>query len=159
MKIVIDSREQTPFQFEGFKGKYHVETVRASLDSGDYSLAGFENAVAVERKELGDLIGCLSHDRDRFTRELARLRGYDSPAIVVEAPFSYIQGGRYRSKMNPDAAVQSLYSIMQEYRIPFFFAPDRGRAEHFTFHFLRHFLRHVEAKCKAIEAQRQEKKT
>ena len=154
MKIIIDTREQTPFQYERFREQYHVETERGSLDSGDYSLAGFESSVAVERKELGDLIGCLSHDRERFTRELARLRGYDSPAIVVEAPFSYIQGGRYRSKMNPDAAVQSLYSIMQEYRIPIFFAPDRHTAEHFTFHFLRHFLRHIEARCKAILAQR-----
>ena len=155
MKIIIDTREQTPFQFERFREQYHVETERGSLASGDYSLAGFESLVAVERKELGDLIGCLSHDRERFTRELERLRGYDSPAIVVETPFSYIQGGRYRSKMNPDAAVQSLYSIMQEYRIPIFFAPDRHAAEHFTFHFLRHFLRHIEARCKAISAQRQ----
>ena len=64
MKILIDSREQNPYSFSGFD----VEPITTALPSGDYSLPGFTDRVAVERKELNDLLGCLTHDRDRFKR-------------------------------------------------------------------------------------------
>ena len=82
LPIVRDSREQAPFTFSGLP----VEVSVGALEAGDYSLHGFERRVAVERKELGDLVGCLGTDRERFQRELARLRGYDCAAVVVEAP-------------------------------------------------------------------------
>ena len=145
MKIVIDSREQSPFHFEG----YPVEIEAGTLTTGDYSVSGFTDRVAVERKSLGDLMGCLTHDRERFTRELERLRGYES-VVVVEAPFSQLADGRYRSRMNPESAVQSVVSIIQAYRMPFFFAENRLRAERFVFDFLRHFCRHAEARYRAV---------
>lgn len=146
MKIIIDSREQKPFHFEG----YQVEIETGTLPTGDYSVSGFIDRVSVERKNLGDLMGCLTHDRERFTRELERLRGYESVAVVVEEPFSFIASGRYRSKMNPKNAVQSVVSIMQAYRMPFFFAENRIHAERFVFDFLRHFCRHAEARYRAV---------
>lgn len=151
MRILIDTREQNPYSFTAFP----VEVEKGTLSTGDYSIPGFTDEVAIERKELGDLIGCLSHDRERFTRELERLRGYQSAALLIEAPFSFIKGGRYRSKMNPDAAVQSLFSIMQYYRLPIFFAADREAGERFVFDYLRHFIRHAQERYKAIEAQGQ----
>ena len=82
LPILRDSREQAPFAFAGYPCT--VET--AALASGDYSLRGFAARIAVERKSLADLVGCLGRDRERFQRELARLRGYDSAAVVVEDP-------------------------------------------------------------------------
>lgn len=146
MQIIIDTREQTPYDFSG----YQVEIIPGTLTSGDYSLPGFTDLVTVERKELSDILGCLSHDRERFTRELERLRGYHAAALVVEAPYSTIASGRYRSKIDPNAATQSLVSIMANYRLPVFFAHSRAEAEFFTFNFLRHFLRHAEQRYKAI---------
>lgn len=146
MRIVIDSREQEPFSFEG----YPVEIERGTLTTGDYSVPGFEDRVAVERKSLGDLLGCLTHDRERFTRELERLRGYESTVVVVEAPFDALADGRYRSRMKPASAVQSVISIVQAYRMPFWFAGDRRSAERFVFDFLRHFCRHTEARFAAV---------
>lgn len=146
MKIVIDSREQHPFSFEG----YPVEVANGTLTTGDYSVPGFEDRVAVERKSLGDLLGCLTHDRDRFIREMERLRGYESAVVVVEASFDDLAAGRYRSKMNPESAVQSVVSIIQAYRMPFSFCGDRRRAERFVFDFLRHFCRHTEARYAAV---------
>ena len=147
MKIIVDSREQAPFSFAG----YPVEVAQGALATGDYSLAGFADRVAVERKSLGDLIGCLTHDRDRFTRELERLRGYESAAVVVEAGFDELAAGKYRSKMQPGAAVQSVVSIMQNYRMPFFFAGDRQHAERFVFDFLRHYHRHAVERYRALD--------
>ena len=149
MKIIVDSREQAPFSFAG----YPVEVAQGALATGDYSLAGFADRVAVERKSLGDLIGCLTHDRDRFTRELERLRGYASAALLIEAPFSAIAQGRYRSRMDAGAAVQSLLSIMEHYRMPLLFADNREAGERYVYDVLRHFLRHAEQKYKALEMQ------
>lgn len=149
MRIITDTREQTPYTFN----RYPVEVIHGTLTAGDYSVPGFTDEVAIERKELSDLMGCLTHDRDRFTRELERLRGYQSAALLIEAPFSVIRAGRYRSRMKPDAAVQSILSIMQKYRMPVFFAADRQAGEAFVYDFLRHFIRHAAERYKAIEKQ------
>lgn len=66
MKIVIDTREQTPLDFE----RYGCEVVRGGLTTGDYAVAGLESLAAVERKSEDDLPGCLTRERDRFEREL-----------------------------------------------------------------------------------------
>ncbi len=151
MRVIVDTREQTPYTFTG----YPVEIERAALPAGDYSLPGFEAEVAIERKELGDLMQCLTHERDRFTRELERLRSYPSAALLIEAPFKAIAEGRYRSKMNPAAAVQSLLAIMQGYRMPLLFADNREAGERYAYDFLRHFCRHAADKYKAITKQQQ----
>ena len=135
MKIIRDSREQAPLTFTG----YPVEVAVGALEAGDYSLAGFERRVAVERKELGDLVGCLSGERARFEKELARLRGYDAAAVVVESPAGDLRAGRYRSHMDPVAAWQSCLALMQRYRIAFVFCRDRADAERTTFDLLRHY--------------------
>lgn len=144
--ITTDTREQNPYLFTG----YPVETITGTLNAGDYSIPGFTDLVAVERKELGDLIGCLTHDRDRFTRELERLRGYDTAALLIEARLETIQAGKYRSRMKPDAAVQSIISIMEHYRLPVFFAADRTAGESFVFDFLRHYAIHATRRYKAV---------
>ena len=146
LQIVRDTREQHPFLFE----KYPVKVIPGALNAGDYSIPGFLDCVAVERKSLADLIGCLTSDRERFIRELERLRGYESAAVVVEASFYELAAGKYRSRFSPENAVQSIVSMMQKYRMPFFFAGTRPDAERFTFDFLRHFYRHAEARYRTI---------
>lgn len=148
LRIVTDTREQAPYMFAG----YDAEVTRGVLSAGDYSIAGFTDLVAVERKELSDLLGCLTHDRPRFIREMERLRGYHAAALLVESSFKTIQRGNYKSRMEPTAAVQSIFSIMANYRMPIFFAENRTAGEHFTFNFLRHFASHAEQRYKAITA-------
>ena len=138
-------REQAPYSFDGFE----AQTERGTLETGDYSIRGFENAIAVERKAPDDFMACLTKGRERFTRELDRLRGFNAAAIVVEMPFDYIGGGMYRSCMKPESAVQSVISIMEKYRMPIFFATTRKIGEFFTYHFLRHHVRHEAARLKA----------
>lgn len=149
MQIIRDTREQNPYLFT----TYPVKVIPGTLNTGDYSIPGFTDAVAIERKELGDLLGCLTHDRDRFTRELERLRGYQSAALLIEAPYSVIRAGRYRSRMKPEAAIQSLVSIMEHYRLPVFFAQDRATGEQYVYDFLRHFIRHAQQRYNALLQQ------
>jgi len=76
--------------------------LKAKHIKGDYSLPGFEDRAAIERKSLNDLIGCLmGSNRQRFERELARGRHYDLFAVVVEASLADVSQGRYRSDMKP----------------------------------------------------------
>lgn len=148
LQIIRDSREQNGYTFASFPD---VEATTGTLATGDYTLAGFADRLAIERKELSDLLACLTTDRDRFTRELERLRGFEAAAVVVEATYNDIQAGRYRSRMNPAAAVQSIISIMENYRLPFFFAGDRQTGERFTRDFIRHYHRHAVERYKALE--------
>ena len=137
IQIIQDSREQTPFAFDG----YPVEVAVGTLEAGDYSLAGFERKVAVERKSLGDLIGCLSGDRARFEKELARLRGFDACAVVVESSQPTLRLGHYRSAMDAGSAWQSCLAFMQRFNVPFIWCNSRQDAEQVTFDFLRHYHR------------------
>jgi hypothetical protein len=95
--VIIDSREQAPHSFQGFLADAHqknkpllVSVEVAGLKSGDYSLKGFEDRIAVERKSLQDAYSTFCQGRDRFERELARLNEMEYAAVVVEASWSRI---------------------------------------------------------------------
>ena len=101
MRILIDTRERRPFVFTRFPD-VEVETI--ALPCGDYSLPGFEDRAAIERKELNDLVGCLKgKDRERFERELSKAQHYELFAVVVEASLDDPSKGIYRSEMKPHA--------------------------------------------------------
>lgn len=147
MKIIIDTREQSPFSFS----KFECEVVPGTLATGDYSLTGLEDRVAVERKSLDDLLGCLVGDgRERFERELTRSRGLDAFAVVVEASFQDMAEGRYRSRMQPHAALQSVLAFQVRYGSPFIWAGTRAGAEYAAYHFLRHYLRSARERLKIL---------
>ncbi len=106
MIVIVDTREQTPFDFSRFPD---VEVTRAALPTGDYSLAGFTHLVAVERKNgIDELVSCLSHERERFEAELARSRAFERFYVVIEGTFADVLSARYRSKMMPKAVIASI---------------------------------------------------
>lgn len=147
MRIISDTREQAPFNF----GKFECEVVTGTLATGDYSLAGLEDRCAVERKSLDDLLGCLTGEgRERFERELARARGLDAFVVVVEGSFQDMAEGRYKSKMRPHAALQSILAFQVRYGAPFIWCGTRTGAEYTTYHFLRHYLREAQERLKAV---------
>ena len=139
MRIVIDTREQLPYLFDRWP---EVETTRAGIPTGDYTIEGHEHQVAIERKELGDLIGCLCSGRDRFKRELERAGDLAFFAVVVEAGMHEVYLGRYRSAINPHAALQSILAFQVRYGIPFIWAGDRSMAEYTAYSLLEKFFRY-----------------
>src|SRR5579862_2289911 len=95
--VVVDNREQLPFAFASIRTDARdgrrpliVQSVRGTLQSGDYSLAGFESRVAIERKSAADLFNTLGQGRRRFQNELQRLSAYDFAAVVIEADWDEI---------------------------------------------------------------------
>ena len=137
--IKIDSREQQPYSFDG-----PVEV--GTLSTGDYSICGLENHVAIERKTLDDLIGCLTQGREWFERELHRGRALDYFALVVETSLSAIANGQYRSKMLPKSAMQSLLTFSIRYKLPIWFCESRTYAQRVTESLLLKFGREIEKK-------------
>ena len=137
--IVIDTREQLPYVFAGFR------TERAKLDAGDYSLAGLQSRVSVERKSVGDAYGCVGGGRKRFVRHLQLLAQLASPAIVIEASLDVFAQGHPRTRITGAQAVVSFISWSEEYRIPVFWCPNREYAERVTLKWLAAYLRHLKA--------------
>ena len=138
--IVIDTREQRPYSFP-------CEIVNRALAAGDYSVAGLEERVAVERKSLHDFVNTVIHDYGRFSRELLLLSTYDRACVVVEADLRDILGGRYRSGAHPNAVLGALLSIVVDFGIPVFFCSDRQAACRFVEEFLHRYHRKVSRRC------------
>ena len=148
--IIRDTREQDGFTFkDGFD---HAPVVRtATLDHGDYSIAGFEHRIAIERKSLQDLVGCLGRERERFIRELVRLRGYDFAAVVVEEPMASLRAGHFRGALDPKAGEQSVWAWAQRFGIAFYFCAGKADAERVTFDLLRHYANDRAKEAVALE--------
>jgi ERCC4-type nuclease len=81
--ILCDSREPWPSPWRPF-WLPDVPVLRATLETGDYALAGATDGAVIERKTVPDLLACIGRERDRFTRELLRARFCASFCIVVE---------------------------------------------------------------------------
>lgn len=120
--IAIDTREQRPYEIPGAEV--------CTLPSGDYSIVGLLDRVAIERKSKADAYSSLGQGRVRFRREFERLSALDYAAVVVEDTLpGFLRRPSY-SKMNPRSAIGSLLAWSVRYRVPVYFAGDRehGRA-------------------------------
>lgn len=141
--IKIDSREQKPYQFENSEV--------GTLGVGDYSICGLEDHIAMERKSLDDLIGCLTKGRERFERELSKSRGLEYFALIVEASLSDLANGQYRSQMGPKSAIQSLLAFSIRWRLPIFFCENRKYGQRVTESLLMKYAREIEKKFEHIQ--------
>lgn len=99
--ILIDSREKKPADVSPMK------SLRATLPSADYTVLGLENFVAIERKSLQDFIQCVGRERERFEREIQRLRAFEVSAVVIEADWAHLELKQYRGEVSPEAAIGS----------------------------------------------------
>lgn len=133
--IAIDTREQRPFEFRGLG--VQIYTNRQTLKTGDYSLVGFERRICVERKSKLDLYKSVTHDRQRFERELQRMSRMQRACVIVECSVAEIQMGTEISRVSPENIVLTAIAWSGRYRVPWFFMPDRAEAERATYDFLR----------------------
>lgn len=145
--IIRDHREKKPYEFPG------VDTVHtAELNVGDYTLKGFEDVFAVERKTFDDFATSVGSDRLRFENEIRRANGYanrntagnpipgtkpDSPwkefVVVIEASrddlYRYKDKGHcphYYSRINPNSVIGTVEKWPQKYdALEFIWAGDR----------------------------------
>lgn len=118
---VIDTRERRPLNLTPLRVEY------GTLATGDYSVRALESVIAVERKSLPDLIGCVGQERERFDREIQRLLGYPVRAVVVEAAWAELELANWRAKITAQAATGSVLGWIAA-GVPFLFAGTREGA-------------------------------
>ncbi len=140
LTAIIDTREQLPLDLKWRNGQ-QLNSIRGTLKTGDYSLLGHTEpgpgGIAIERKALGDLMGCISASRERFERELERMLLFPVRCVVVEASWSDLEVGDYRAKVHPSAAIGSVLSWISR-GIPFIMAGNRIRASEYVARLLVH---------------------
>lgn len=153
--VVIDTREQASFSFLNIAADSSasgstaaapiiVPTITATLRTGDYSIEHYTEppaGVAIERKSLADLYATLTRERDRWERELVRLREFSVAEIVVEAAYAEVANPRdERMRRHRRSVCRSIDAWQQRFReIHWNFYPTRRLAEIKTFRKLERF--------------------
>lgn len=97
MKVIRDQREKKPWDLPG------VDVEAVHLETGDYTVRGFEDRFAVERKSLNDLATSVGSERTRFEDEIRRAQSMDEFVVIIEGSRDDIRNHQYYSKMHPNA--------------------------------------------------------
>ena len=151
-RVLVDTREQHPFPLlanhpNWISGEKHV-----ALKTGDYSIEGMEQLLALERKNLADIVACTVTDRQRFLRCCQRLAKFRWKAILIEASYEDLKRDRQEygveSEVHPNAVVGTLDAIEAKVGIPIIYtsrnrelATERAASwlsKHFTYWWLEH---------------------
>lgn len=121
--IIQDTREQRPLPIKGFP----VEV--ATMKTGDYGIKGFSDEnnprFIVERKSIPDLIGSLTSGRERFMREIERMRRFGFRALLIEGTREEIERGKYRSMATSKSIISSLYAITVRAGVQVFYCGEQ----------------------------------
>ena len=142
--IVIDTREQLPFDFQSIAPVPSV--IKNTLRIGDYSLWNHETEITIERKSLPDLFQSFGKERDRFCRECQEMPKYRYAAVVIEADISTILDCPPPfTRMKPKVIINSMLSWSIKYGIHFWTCPGRIAAEKITYRLLEKYWKEAEA--------------
>ena len=149
MRIVQDSREQAPYAFNA--PKYAGVSVEVgTLQTGDYSLHGLTDRIALERKSLSDLCGTLTAGRERFKRECERGRGLEYFGLVIESSMDDVRRHNYRSAMTPQSLLQTLAAWSVRYGLLVHWCVSREGGEYLTHSLLQKYLREQQTRLAAL---------
>lgn len=134
--MVVDTREQIlgPIPLE-------IPIVVAKLAYGDLSVVGYEDRIAIDRKQIGDLISCITWEKERFTRLLENLARLDFAAIVVEATIADVRARKYRNDVLPQVVLGAAAKITTKYKVPVFFCGTIDLSTDFAVRLLRSWWR------------------
>ncbi len=118
-------------------------TLCYALDAGDYSveLDGELLPIVIERKSLSDYFGVVGHGRERFERELARLRGMTA-YLLIEADARTIKAGYERSLVSGNAALASAICWACKFGVNPIFASSRRLGQEICQRLLQEFALH-----------------
>jgi len=136
--ILVDDREKKPWKVYSLMFKFKKKRLKV----GDYTIEGYEDKIAIEKKSgIVELINNLSgRDRPRFKKFLEKLSQYPIRCIVVEDSFSHTDMAFRacpKSHLSPASIYYWLSVITVEYKIPVLFIgksrPQREEFLHYLF--------------------------
>lgn len=134
LTVIIDTREQRPYDLTPFPSK------RFCLPTGDYSVEGYETILTLERKNRDDFIGSICQGRERFEKEVERLKPFVSKVILVECSAQDIAEHRYLSRMHPNSVMGTIAKYIAA-GVNVFLASNREIAQDFARRFLYQAVR------------------
>lgn len=141
--IIRDTREQAGYDFACIAPPPAVEV--RTLHTGDYSLAGAEDLITIERKSLIDAYGTFGQGRNRFEKELERMRSFQFAAVVIEANWHTILcRPPARTRLAPKTIHASVIAWQQRFGVHFWTCDSRELAERTTYRLLERFWRDQE---------------
>lgn len=89
MIILRDTREKQPWEFEWYEDRPEIQVCK--VDVGDYTLKGYENIVAIERKRsTGEIAINFGKKRKQFMAEMERMRDIPFKYIICEFPKEHL---------------------------------------------------------------------
>lgn len=138
MEIIQDTREKEPWSLTSF------EDVRAqvieTVNAGDYTIKGKETLITIDRKKKpAELANNLGMYKDRFMRELERMRQYKFRYVICEFPYEKLlmfpKGSglplRVQRKVRAKGKflVSQVQRMSEEYEVEFIFCANREEAQ------------------------------
>lgn len=124
--VIIDTREQAPLFTSIPKG---LMIKRDTLHNGDYSIAGFEDRFAVERKGISDFLAYITFERPRTVEKLKRLQEYEFKALVIESDEDELYYGSIYSGTSAEVIRAAIISFQVRYGLHVYINKDRGNIE------------------------------
>jgi ERCC4-type nuclease len=124
--LIVDTREQMPLFTKIPKG---LMIKKDTLHNGDYSIKGFEDKFAVERKGISDFLGYVGAERDKTIRKLKELTGYEFRALVIECDEDELYFGSMYSQIGAETIRASLVSFQVRYGLHVYISDDRKKIE------------------------------
>ena len=138
--LAIDTREQAPWPFANIvlgNKQWVIPREVRTLQTGDYSIVGHEGSIVIERKSPSDFLGSITAGNPQFRREHERMAAMvvngGFACVIVEGGLSTIcdelddpTSGR---KLSSDVVIGIAATWPRRYRVPWYFAGDRRRAE------------------------------
>ena len=130
-KVIIDTREQQPWEFE------YVAHANRKLDTGDYSVEGYETLLCIERKKsVSEIANNITEKR--FRDVLERMKQYKYSFLILEFDlddvYRYPVGSNVPKRMwnhlkvTPGFIMKHLLEIQLKYGIHVVFCGDPSNA-------------------------------
>jgi ERCC4-type nuclease len=130
--LTVDTREPWPHPWRRWLPS-HIQLERATLDTGDFALAGLPDGAVVERKTVNDFLAAMTSNRERFERELARSRHVGRFVIIVEGALADCIAARGGLS---EASLLGTVSAWTRRYCPILFAGDERHAAELAWRFL-----------------------
>jgi len=133
---VIDTREQDALFKRSVKG---LTLCRNTLPTGDYSIVGFEDQIAVSRKTVSDLYSSLFADWEREIKVFERMAGMEWKALVIEGHEDDIYRWQDYSQVHPNSMRGRLCAIEIRFKLPVYYGGRKDLERWILDRFIRYY--------------------
>lgn len=154
IKILCDTREPWPHPWAEFLPD-GCTLERATIETGDWCVAGAKDGVVIERKTASDFLGTITSGRERWERELRRAR-LDCRELIVVVESSFAVVNSKRGQMSEESLLGTVASLARR-GVPVIFAGSIEAAARIAFAALLQPVKSMDKKLRSVIYQSKRK--